>query len=101
MLRRTSYLAIVDAITHDEEKLTQSICYVTDLLINEQMATLQRIIDDLVALVNKKEMTRLLGLLQNFLKFQYEDHVKRNDAVSCREVRISSSLLLFLTFGNL
>jgi hypothetical protein len=99
MLGRTSYLAIVDAITHDEEKLTQSICYVTDLLINEQMATLQRIIDDMVAPVNKKDMTRYLCVLQNFLKYQYEDHVQRDDAVSCREARVSSSLLLLLTFA--
>jgi hypothetical protein len=97
MMGRTSYLSIVDAITHDEEKLSQSICYVTDLLINEQIATLQRIVNDLVAPVNKKEITHLLGLLQNFLKYQYEGHVKRDDAVSCCEARISSSFLLLLT----
>jgi hypothetical protein len=101
MLGRTTYLEIVDAITHDEEKLTQSICYVTDLLINEQFATLQRIIADLVAPANKKDMTRYLCLLQNFLKYQFEDHVQRDDAVSFREVQISSSLLLFTNFCNL
>lgn len=75
MLGRTSYLAIVDAITQDQKKLSQSIWYITDLLINEHMATLQRTINDMVAPVNKRETTRLLGLVQNFLKYQYEGHV--------------------------
>jgi hypothetical protein len=82
MIGRTNYLAIVDALTHNEEKLTQSIDYVTDGLINETVARLQKMINDLAAPTIKKGLTHLLVLTQNFLKYQYDSHIHEDDDVS-------------------
>jgi hypothetical protein len=82
MIGRTNYLAIVAALTHNEEKLTQSIDYVTDALINETVARLQKMISDLAAPTIKKELTQLLVLTQNFLKYQYDSHIHEEDDVS-------------------
>jgi hypothetical protein len=82
MIGRTNYLAIVDALTHNKEKLTQSIDYVTDGLINETVNRLQKMIEDLVAPTVKKELTHLLVLSQNFLKHQHDSHIHEEDDVS-------------------
>jgi hypothetical protein len=82
MIARTNYLAIVDALTHNEEQLTQSIDYVTDALVNETVGRLQKMINDLVAPTIKKELTHLLVLSQNFLKYQYDSHIHDHDDVS-------------------
>ena len=50
--------------------------YCTDVLVNEQLHTLQKIISDLVAPTIKKEMLHGLGIIQNFLKYQYDEHAK-------------------------
>jgi hypothetical protein len=82
MIARTNYLAIVDALTHNEEQLTQSIDYVTDALVNETVGRLQKMINDLVAPTIKKELTHLLVLSQNFLKYQYDSHIHDDHDVS-------------------
>ena len=82
MIARTNYLAIVDALTHNEEQLTQSIDYVTDALVNETVGRLQKMINDLVAPTIKKELTHLLVLSQNFLKHQCDSHIHDDDDVS-------------------
>ena len=56
--------------------------YVTDILVNERVAVHQKIINDLVAPTQKREMTQHLVLLQNFLKNQYDDHCSLDDSVS-------------------
>ena len=95
MIGRTNYLAIVDALTHNEEKLTQSIDYVTDGLINETVARLQKMINDLAAPAIKKELTHLLVLSQNFLKYQYDSHIHEEDDVShCEDPLLSMFSIL-------
>jgi hypothetical protein len=90
MIARTNYLAIVDALTHNEEKLTQSIDYVTDGLVNETVGRLQKMINDLAAPTVKKKLTHLLVLSQNFLKYQYDSHIHEEDDGSYCEDTLSS-----------
>jgi hypothetical protein len=90
MIARTNYLAIVDALTDNEEKLTQSIDYVTDGLVNETVGRLQKMINDLAAPTVKKKLTHLLVLSQNFLKYQYDSHIHEEDDVSYCEDTLSS-----------
>jgi hypothetical protein len=82
-LHRSKYLEIASTLTADRLKVVKSVDYVTDQLINERVSTLQRIIMDLVAPAEKKNNTHHLSLVQNFLKYQYDLHARKNDGVSC------------------
>jgi hypothetical protein len=65
------------------EKISRSIDYVTDVLMNEQVHTLQRIIYDVIVPTKKPAMTHGLTLVQNFLKYQCDKHAKKEgDGVS-------------------
>jgi hypothetical protein len=79
MLRRSSYFSLATAITGDQEKMIMSVDYVTDQLINEKMLVLRRIINDLVAPVEKAHCTEVIVKLQNFLKYVYDSHCMVED----------------------
>jgi hypothetical protein len=79
---RSSYLNIARHLTSQSQKKVKCVDYVTDILVNERVAVLQKIINDLVAPTQKREMTQHLVLLQNFLKNQYDDHCSLDDSVS-------------------
>lgn len=81
ILGRSSYFQICSMLTSGREKSKKCIDYVVDCLVNTKMATLDTIIQDLVAPTRKKEMLHHLELVQNFLKYQFDDHVRRNDKV--------------------
>jgi hypothetical protein len=81
-LKRSKYLEVASTLTADRLKVVKSVDYVTDQLVNERMSTLQRIIMDLVAPAEKKDLTHHLCLVQNFLKYQYDSHARKNDGVS-------------------
>ena len=72
-------MKIASALTAGSEKIIRSVDYTVDILINESVQTLQHIINDLVAPESKKNMTHYLLLVQNFLKYQYDEHAKKND----------------------
>jgi hypothetical protein len=74
---RSTYLDLATTLTANAEKITRSVDYVTDVLINEQVHTLQQIINDVVAPTKKPAMTHGLTLVQNFLKYQYDEHAKK------------------------
>jgi hypothetical protein len=82
-VRHSTYLDLATTLMANAEKITWSIDYVTDVLINEQVHTLQQIINDVVAPTKKPAMTHGLTLVQNFLKYQYDEHAKeKGDGVS-------------------
>jgi hypothetical protein len=81
-LKRSSYIEVASTLTAGQEKQIKSVDYVTDQLINERVQVLQRIIMDIAAPVDKKNLTRHLCLVQNFLKYQYDSHARTNDGVS-------------------
>jgi hypothetical protein len=81
MMQRSSYLGLAKVLTAESEKIVTSVDYVTDQCINERVQVMQVIINDLVAPADKKELTLHLTLVQNFLKYQYDDHAKRRDGV--------------------
>ena len=81
-LKRSSYMEAASTLTAGQEKQVKSVDYVTDQLVNEKVQTLQRIIMDLAAPVDKKKLTHHLCLVQNFLKYQYDSHARKNDGVS-------------------
>lgn len=82
---RSTYLDLATTLTGNSEKITRSVDYVTDVLINERVHTLQRIINNVVAPTKKGQMTHGLTLVQNFLKYQYDEHAKRaGDEVSVK-----------------
>jgi hypothetical protein len=85
MIKRSSYLKIASALTAGSEKIIRSVDYTVDILINESVSTLQRIIDELVIPAEKKEHTKNLLVVQNFLKYQFDDHLtKEGDGVSTK-----------------
>jgi hypothetical protein len=81
MLRRSSYLNVTRNITGQSEKMIMSVDYCTDILVNEKMQVLQRIVNELVAPIQKKRCTKLLVLTMNFLKQQYNSHAIQEDKV--------------------
>jgi hypothetical protein len=79
---RSMYLELVRTLTGNSEKITRTVDYVTDILVNERMNTLHKIISDLVAPTQKAQMHQSLAIVQNFLKYQYDEHVRKDDEVS-------------------
>jgi hypothetical protein len=65
LLQRTSFLKILNALTGGSEKMTRSVDYVTDILLNERIHVLQKSIMDMVAPAQKKDLTHSLVLVQN------------------------------------
>ena len=72
---RSSYFSVASAITSEQEQMVKCIDYCTDILVNEPVQGLQKIIMDLVAPMQKKKLVGHLTLVQNFLKYQFDDHV--------------------------
>lgn len=92
-LSRGAYCSLASFLTVPQAQMTRSIDYCTDRYVNERFHVITRIIMDLVAPSQKAEMLRLLAVLQNFLKYQYDSHVTRDDDVSvesCMATMIAS-----------
>jgi hypothetical protein len=81
MLRRSSYLNMTRNCTGQSEKMIMSVDYSTDILVNEKMQVLQRIVNELVTSIQKKRCTKLLVLTMSFLKRQYILHAIQEDKV--------------------
>ena len=86
MIHRSSYFAITEALTGGAERAITCVDYVTDETINVPVNMLQKITNDVVAPTKKKQITRYLTLVRNFLKVQYDDHA----AIDNDDVSISS-----------
>jgi hypothetical protein len=82
-IKRSSFYTIVKAITHSDEKLLTAVDYVTGVLVNDQVSTLQDMIEAFACTPSRKEeLTSQLELVRNFLKAQVGAHVCReNDSV--------------------
>jgi hypothetical protein len=79
---RSSYMKVASMVTGDMDIEIKCCDFVTDRLVNEQVHAVQQIINDLVDPKIKREFTTHLLLAQNFLKYQYDDHARKNDGVS-------------------
>lgn len=84
MISKSLFLSILNQVTSHSEKKSNSVDYYDDILINETVHTLRKIVQDIVAPARKRELIDLLEIMQNFLKHQYNGHVMRKDD----EVRI-------------
>lgn len=80
--QRSSYFKVAASLTSKSEEKMSCIDYVQDNLINSRVSVLQRIIMQLVAPTKHKQMIRYLAIAQNFLKYQFDSHIKDNDNVS-------------------
>jgi hypothetical protein len=79
-LERTSFLLLVRVLTMGDEKLVKGLDYVKGVLVHDNVAILQRIIDQhLTDPKQKQQLTKELTILANFLKVQYKDHTKDTD----------------------
>jgi hypothetical protein len=74
---RTTFTNVVRVLTSDSEKLVRAVDYVSGTLINDNVQVLQKIIDTLLS--GDDRLSRLLEILRNFLKVQYNFHVSRLD----------------------
>lgn len=79
---RSSYMKVGSMITGEMDQTIKCCDFVTDRLINEQIHMLQKIINELIDPKIKKRYTEHLLLTQNFLKYQFDDHARKNDGVS-------------------
>lgn len=79
MVCKSLYFKIAKAVTSHAEKRSNAVDYCDDVLINESVHTLRRIVKDLVAPEKKAMLIHLIEVLQNFLKHQYNAHVLRED----------------------
>ena len=87
LICRSSYIKLASSLTARSEKIVRSVDYTVDRLLNEVIPVLQKIIDDLVIPVKKRQFTRLLSLIQTFLKYQFDDHLSvEGDGVSCFQI---------------
>jgi hypothetical protein len=77
---RSSYFSVASAITSEQEQMVKCIDYCTDILVNEPVQGLRKIIMDLVAPTQKKKLVSHLTLVQNFLKYQFDDHVSQEES---------------------
>lgn len=80
---RSTFFAIFGMATVSGGKLLTAIDYVTASCINEPIGTIQTIVDDIFCddKAIREKCTRLLSLLKNFLKVQYDRHVRMDDDV--------------------
>jgi hypothetical protein len=79
---RTTYATVSSMITGDMDQEIKCCDFVTDRLVNEQVHVIQKIINDLIDPKQKRSFTNHLLLTQNFLKYQFDDHVRKTDKVS-------------------
>lgn len=88
--QRTVYFEIAKALTSKAEKSISCIDYVMDILVNDPVKTITRIIEELVAPRMKPIIKEHLRVVQHFLKYQYDSHLSRDSsAVSQDEVSLS------------
>ena len=93
-LSRGVYCQVASMITGKMDKELKCCDFVTDRLVNEPVHSLQKVINELIDPKVKKAFTKHLLLLQNFLKYQYPEHARKNDNVSMTCLR----LCLFFIF---
>jgi hypothetical protein len=79
IISKSVYYKVVGALTSNSERIVKCVDYVTDVLVNESVSRLQKIINDLVVPTKKKQITKRLELLRNFLKNQFDTCARRND----------------------
>lgn len=78
-LSRAKYYEIASKITKEQTKTVQSIDYINDRLVNEPFDVMRTIVIDLVAPAVKDDLIHYLEVLQNFLKYNYDDHIHIDD----------------------
>jgi hypothetical protein len=80
-LERTSFLLLVRVLTMGDEKLVKGVDYVKGVLIHDNVATLQKIIDQHLtdSAKDQQNLTKELTILANFLKLQYKNQTKDTD----------------------
>ena len=74
-------MKVASMITGDMDQTIKCCDFVTDRLVNEQVHMLQKVINELIDPKIKKQYTEHLLLTQNFLKYQFDDHARKNDKV--------------------
>ncbi len=78
-LKMTSFYAISNVLTTNDESMLQSIDYVSGLLANESCETLQDIVDKLVPTELHKKCTKYITVAKNFMKNQFKDQIMIED----------------------
>lgn len=75
-----SFYGIVNALTTGQDSARTAVDYVVSILLNDNYATIVRVIDGVVDDRDEAESWKLrLGLVVNFLKYQFDSHVRKSD----------------------
>lgn len=78
-LKSTSFYAICNVLTSNDEAMLSSVDYVSGLLCNETCETLQEIIDQMIPNDQRDDCTKLVSVAKNFMKNQFKDHLLKDD----------------------
>ena len=90
LLCKSTFLDLVHILTVNNNRVVKAVDYVQGMLLNEPCGTLQRIIDDLISdLSMRKDFTRMLEVVRNFLKTQYQVHLNKNDDCGTHSIDFS------------
>ena len=75
MIGKTAFLGLVRTLTAEDEQLITAVDYVKGVLVHDVVDVLQRIIHDhVIDPSSKASLTKMLMVLSNFLKNQYQRH---------------------------
>ena len=81
---RSTFLKVLNEITHHDEVTLCAIDYVSVLLVNEPIGVLQDIVDVCINSQTEQErLTRIIELTRNFIKYQFPKHVLTEDDNCC------------------
>ena len=81
---RSTFLKILNTITHQDEVTLRAIDYVSVLLVNEPIEVLQDIVNVCMDSQTERErLTCIIELTKNFIKYQFPKHVLIDDDNCC------------------
>ena len=80
-IHKSCFYYIVGVITSNDNAMLFSVDYVTSMLVNKSAETLEDIVDSLVPLSKKEDISKMIAATTNILKHQYKSHVAKNDEV--------------------
>ena len=77
---KASFYRIVTAVTGQEGKIMTCVDYITGTLVNDSLRLITHIIQDLVPYQRVKDgLLCSRDLVMNFLKYHFDQHVRRAD----------------------
>ena len=87
---KSTFFDVASLLTVDNKRVIKAVDYVQGRLINDSCGTLQRIIDVMISDSSmKKDHTRLVQVCRNFLKNQYQNHLKKDDDCCTHSIEYS------------